>query len=72
MTKLEVYRLALQTVECELDFWSAHIKARPYLKESLIVQHDEWTEKKNELVHLIDHIANGDNPLENKKSPYEA
>lgn len=40
--------------------------------ERLIVQHDEWTEKKNELVHLIDHIANGDNPLENKKSPYEA
>lgn len=36
MTKLEVYRLALQTVERELDFWSAQIKARPYLKESLI------------------------------------
>lgn len=69
MTKLEVYRLALQTVERELDFWSVQIKARPYLKESLIMQYDEWTERKKELVHSIDLIANGDNPLENKKCP---
>ena len=60
MTLLEVYRLALRTVERELDGLGKNMKENPKLCKYLIAQYDEYEEQKKELVKAIGRLSERD------------
>ena len=60
LSEIEVYRLALRTVEREMDALAKSMKENPKLCKYVIAQYDEYEEQKKELVKAIVRLSERD------------